>query len=72
MLAEIYMARAESLARASKEMPPASNSPFVAFDGTAQFKFKGSSANGLRREIVRACADRSLMSGVNLNAGWSQ
>jgi hypothetical protein len=72
MLAEIYMARAESLARASKEMPPASSSPFVAFDGTVHFKFKGSSTNGLRREIVRASADRSLMSGVNLNAGSSQ
>ena len=67
------MARAEKLGtsfegNAASELTHRS----VAFDGTAQFKFKGSSANGLRREIVRACADRSLMSGVNLNAGWSQ
>ena len=38
MLAEIFMVRAETVARASQETTPVSISPFIPFDRSVQFK----------------------------------
>jgi hypothetical protein len=72
MLAEIFIVRAESLARASPETIPVSGSPFIPFDRSGQFRFKDSNRNNARCEIVDTSTDQSLMSGANLNARLSQ
>ena len=52
MLAEIFIVRAETLARASQETIPVSRSPFIPFDRSAQLRFKGSNTSSSRCEIV--------------------
>lgn len=59
MLAEIYMVRAEALARTSQEAIPVSRSPFISFDRSIQFRFKDSSAKSPRFEIVDIFPDQS-------------
>ena len=71
MLAEIFIVRAETLARASQETIPVSRSPFIPFDRSVQLKFKDSNTSSSRCEIVHTSADQSL-SGANLNARSSQ
>jgi hypothetical protein len=60
MLAEIFMVRAETVARASQETFPASSSPFIPFNRPVQLKFKDTS--GSRGKIADTSADQSLMS----------
>jgi hypothetical protein len=72
MLAEMFIARAETLARASQETIPVSRSPFIPFDRSAQLKFKDSNTSGSRRKIVDASADQSLVSRASLTARPSQ
>ena len=72
MLAEIFIVRAESLARASQETIPVSRSPFIPFDCSVQLKFRDGNTSDRRCKIVDTCADQSLMSVANLNARSSQ
>jgi hypothetical protein len=72
MLAEIFIVRAQSLARASQETIPVSISPFIPFDRSVQLKFKDSNTSSSRCEIVDTSTDQSLMSGAHLNARSSQ
>ena len=72
VLAEIFMVRAESLARASQETIPVSRSPFIPFDCSVQLKFRNGNTSNRRCEIVDTSADQSLMSVANLNARSSQ
>jgi hypothetical protein len=67
MLAEIFMVRAETVARASQETMPVSSSPFIPFDRSVQLRFKDSNTSRSRCEIVGTSADQSLLSGANLN-----
>ena len=63
MLAEIFMVRAETVARASQEATPVSGSPFTPFDRSVQLKFKDSVTSSSRCEIVDNSANQSLTSG---------
>jgi hypothetical protein len=63
MLAEIFIVRAETLARASQETIPVSRSPFIPFDRSAQLRFKGSNTSSSRCEIVDTSADQSRSRG---------
>jgi hypothetical protein len=72
MLAEIFIVRAETLARASGEKPPVSSSQFIPFDRSVQLKFKDSNTSSSRGEIADTSTDQSLMPGAHLNARSSQ
>jgi hypothetical protein len=62
MLAEIFMVRAETVARASQETTPVSISPFIPFDRSVQLKFKDGNMTSLRCEIAETSANQSLTS----------
>jgi hypothetical protein len=66
MLAEIFVVRAETLARASQETIPVSRSPFIPFDRSVQLKFKDSNTSNSCCEIVDgpACSIHLLKSPV--------
>jgi hypothetical protein len=72
MLAEIFIVRAETLARASQETIPVSGSLFVPFDLSVQSKFKDSNTSNSRCENADTYADQSVMTGANLNVRSSQ
>jgi hypothetical protein len=62
MLAEIFIARLETKARASQETPPRSNSRFVPFVLGAQYGFTNGGADptdavlGVAREKASTCS----------------